>query len=154
MAKEDNGNKQQLQMQPMNGGLSMLSTKCVECGVGFQLCNNSISNAAMIHHKVKYEVNGQSIFLTYYDCPKCGRRHFAQIDTNKTLTELKSVERQFVEMAAAKTQGKKIRRKQTEKFTRSRQYLTVLRNDLMKRYTGAVVADPETGAEYELRFTV
>ena len=72
-------------------GMSLL-VECEDCRDKFEI--NS-KNGTM-HFKRKYEVNGQTIFLSYYDCPKCNRRHYVQIDSTKTLNEMREIEHQII----------------------------------------------------------
>lgn len=136
----------------MENNKMMLMVECEDCyhkfGVGQEAAPNDIQ------HKRKYEVNGQSIYLTYYDCPKCGRRHFVQIDSNYTLDILKNVTKQFAKLSAMKRQGKHIPQKQSDKFKRARQHLAESRTNLMKKYTGVSVHDEATDSDFVLRFSV
>lgn len=136
----------------MENNKMMLMVECEDChhkfGVGQEAAPNDIQ------HKRKYEVNGQSIYLTYYDCPKCGRRHFVQIDSNYTLDILKNVTKQFAKLSAMKRQGKHIPQKQSDKFKRARQHLAESRTNLMKKYTGVSVHDEATDSDFVLRFLV
>lgn len=130
-------------------GMSLL-VECEDCRDKFEI--NS-KNGTM-HFKRKYEINGQTIFLSYYDCPKCNRRHYAQIDSTKTLNEMREIEHQIAKLAAAKKKGKMVPQKQSAKFKKSREHLTQSRNELMKQYTGKLIHDSETDTDFELRFSV
>lgn len=98
--------------------------------------------------------DGKSICLTYYDCPKCGMRHFVQIDDETSLSMLDSVKKTFVKLAYRKKCGKKIKQKENTKFAEARANLGKYRIKLMEMYTGKTVYDEETGKEYVLRFFV
>ena len=74
-----------------------LLVECEDCKEKFRITAGNAVNA--VTHKKEFNVNGQSIFLTYYDCPKCGRRHYVQIDNATSLNKLKEVSRQFVKLA-------------------------------------------------------
>ena len=136
----------------MENNKMMLMVECEDChhkfGVGQEAAPNDIQ------HKRKYEVNGQSIFLTYYDCPKCGRRHYVQIDDATSLNKLKEVSRQFVKLAVLKKKDKEIPQKQSAKFKKARQNLSDYRMNLMKEYTGKLLHDNETDSDFVLRFSV
>lgn len=129
-----------------------LSAVCEGCGTNFRI--STAEAMVQVQHKKEYEVNGQSIFLTYYDCPECGRRHYVQIDDRKTLNELKVVSRQFVRLSVARKLGKTIPKSQTDAFKKKRQDLLQLRSDLKKRFTGTVLVDKDTGVEFALRFSL
>ena len=51
---------------------------CQKCKESFD-----VSEENLVYQK-EFMYDGQSIFLTYFDCPKCGRRHFVQIDDQKS----------------------------------------------------------------------
>ena len=130
----------------------LLLVECEDCKEKFQITAGNAVNA--VTHKKEFNVNGQSIFLTYYDCPKCGRRHYVQIDDKRSLDMLKEVSRQFVRLSVKKKKGKEIPRKQSTKFKKARQNLSDYRMNLMKEYTGKLLHDNETDSDFELRFSV
>ena len=129
-----------------------LLVECEDCKTKFSISAGEAANA--VTHKKEFNVNGQSIFLTYYDCHKCGRRHYVQIDDAVSLNKLKEVSRQFVKLAVAKKKGKDIPQKQSAKFKKARQHLSDYRMKLMKEYTGKLVHDNETDSDFVLRFSV
>lgn len=137
-------------MSKLSENKMSLLVECEDCRHKFEV---NVNNKTMTFKK-KFEVNGQTIFLSYYICPECGRCHYVQIDNQSTLNELKDVERQFAKLAAAKTKGKIVPQKQSAKFKKSREYLAHSRNELMKQYTGKLIHDSDTDSEFELRFSV
>ena len=128
-----------------------LMFECEDCKQKFPVTQDQAPNS--LTHKKEYKSNGQSIFLTYYDCPNCGRRHFVQIDDVSSLQELVRVTNEFKSLAVKRQKGKTISKKQSDKFKKSRQHLSDYRINLMKEFTGKIAVD-ETGAEYTLRFSV
>lgn len=123
-------------------------TECIDCKEHFAVTPSNIK-------KEEYKFEGkQSIFLTYYDCPKCGRRHYVQIDDATSLNKLKEVSRQFVKLAVLKKKDKEIPQKQSAKFKKARQNLSDYRMNLMKEYTGKLLHDNETDSDFVLRFSV
>ena len=132
-----------------------LLVECEDCKTKFSISTGEAANTVtQVTHKKEFNVNGQSIFLTYYDCPKCGRRHYVQIDDAVSLNKLKEVSRQFVKLAVANKKGKDIPQKQSAKFKKARQHLSDYRMKLMKEYTGKLVHDNETDSDFVLRFSV
>lgn len=123
--------------------------ECEDCKHKFEV----FSNEEIVKYKKEFDINGKSIFLTYYDCPSCGRRHFVQIDDNVSLSKYNKVKKMFVEMAVAKRKGKKISEKQQEKFKKARKNLSDYRMKLMKEYTGKSIID-EDGNSFVLRFSI
>lgn len=127
-----------------------LMFECEVCKTIFPVSSEQAPNS--LTHKKEYTVNNKKIFLTYYDCPHCGKRHFVQIDDVNSLQQLTNVKKQFVRFAAAKTKEKEIPKRQSEDFKKARQNLSVYRTNLMKEFTGKIITD-EAGTKYVLRFT-
>ena len=125
--------------------------ECEDCKQKFPITQDKASNS--LTHKKEYKSNGQSIFLTYYDCPYCGKRHFVQIDDTSSMQELVRVTNEFKSLMVKRQKGKTISKKQSDKFKKSRQHLSDYRMNLMKEFTGKIAVD-ETGAEYTLRFSI
>lgn len=129
-----------------------LLVECENCKEKFNITSGNEQNT--ITHKKEFSVNGKSIFLTYYDCPSCGRRHFVQIDNATTLRKLRDVSKQFAKLTIAKRKGKQISKEQSEKFKKTRKNLTESRMILMREYTGKLIHDNETDSDFVLRFSI
>ena len=125
--------------------------ECKDCKKKFPVTQDQAPNS--LTHKKEFTSNGQSIFLTYYDCPHCGKRHFVQIDDTSSLQELVRVTNEFKSLMIKRQRGKTVSKKQSDKFKKSRQHLSDYRMNLMKQFTGKLATD-ETGAEYVLRFNI
>ncbi len=128
-----------------------LMFECEDCKKKFPITGEQAPNS--LTHKKEFKSNGQSIFLTYYDCPHCGKRHFVQIDDINSLQELVRVTKEFKSLMIKRQKGKTISKKQSDKFKKSRQHLSDYRMNLMKDFTGKLAID-ETGTEHVLRFSV
>lgn len=122
---------------------------CQKCKESFD-----VSEENLVYQK-EFMYDGQSIFLTYFDCPKCGRRHFVQIDDQKSKELLERCKRDFVSLSIAKSKGHKkvIKNNRKKKFDAERKYLSELRNELAKEYSGRQVMDLETGNVFVLLFS-
>lgn len=131
-------------------GLSLM-VECEDCGTKFRI--SSQEAIGHVQHKKEYRVNERSIFLTYYDCPSCGRRHFVQIDDSRTLEILKTNSRLFVKLAAKRSNDKDIPKKQLDKYKKTTQHLRDCRMALMKEFTGVMLHDDETGKNFKLIFS-
>lgn len=129
-----------------------LMFECEDCKQKFPITQGQASNS--LTYKKEFKLNGQSIFLTYYDCPYCSKRHFVQIDDVSSLQELVRVINEFKFLAAKRQKGKIISKKQSDKFKKARQHLSDYRMNLMKEYTGKLVHDNETETEFVLRFSI
>lgn len=126
-----------------------LLVECENCKQKFQ-----IGEQNAVTHKRKLVVEGEVIYLTYYDCPSCGRRHFVQIDNDKTLQQLNDVTSRFKSLSVKRIKDQQISRKQSARFEKARKHLANGRIELMKKYTGKLVHDNETDSDFELRFSV
>lgn len=122
--------------------------ECENCKQKFLFDNENAS----LNYQKEFNINGQSIFLTYYDCPTCGKRHFVQIDDIKSKQMLVCVTTMFTKLAVAKKKGKEISKKQSEKFKKARRDLSNYRMNLMKEYADETVMIDEKA--YFLRFSV
>lgn len=132
-----------------NNPLSLM-VECEECKEKFGVA----PEASSVTYKREFRVVGRSIYLTYYDCPKCGRRHFVQIDDEKSLELLKVNEKQFVHNATIKTRGLKLRKKKVDQYKDTQKHLANYRRELMEEFTGKKIYDDEKGSSFELRFSV
>ena len=121
----------------------------VEC----EECKKKFNVSGFITHKKEFKVNGRSIYLTYYDCPQCGKRHFVQIDDKESLQELERNKIEFRKLAAKRKKDKPITKRQSENFKNSRQHLAEYRIKLMKEFTGKSIID-ESGTVFILRFSI
>lgn len=121
---------------------------CEDCKEKFRVQSSEVT------HKKEFKVNGESIFLTYFDCPSCGRRHFVQIDDKISLDKMKNVQKTFIKFSVMKRKGKAISEKQSEKFRKARKDLSEYRNKLMRIYTDKLVHDNDTDSNFALRFTL
>ena len=139
-------------MQKENQDGILLLVECEDCGLKFEI--KSREDSSLIVHKRIFEVNKQSIFLTYYDCPSCGRRHFVQVDDSTSLRKLNEVKKQFVKLSVLKKKGKAIPEKQSGKFKKTRQDLSDYRTNLMKEFTGKKAYDREEHRYFVLKFSV
>lgn len=132
-------------------GLSFLA-KCEECGQGFEVTPQILKNKKFDFKEENTE--GKSIWITYYDCPNCGKTHMVQVDDEKSKQMLTKVSIMFAQLTVAKRKGKKISKKTSGKFEKARNDLSSYRKALMKELTGKHVYDDEAGCFWELRFSV
>lgn len=112
-----------------------------------------VSGENLVYQKEFVVYDGQSIFLTYFDCPKCGRRHFVQIDDQKSKELLERCKRDFVSLSIAKSKGQSNKNNRKKKFDAERKYLSEFRNKLAKEYSGRYVMDLETSESFILLFS-
>lgn len=138
-------------MEENKNGISFLA-ECEDCKTKFEV-GSKVGTKTLIGRK-RFEAKGRSIFLTYYDCPSCGRRHWVQIDDETSAFKLAQVKKQFIKLSVAKSKDEIISKKQSDKFKKARKDLSVYRMNLMKEFTGESIYDDETKTEFILRFSV
>lgn len=131
-----------------NNGM-IQSVECFKCKEKF-----TVSKENTVFEKQYKGKNGQTIFITYFDCPKCQERHYVQIDNNSTLDIKKETMKMFAVVSAKKLAGKSIPKQQLSKFEKLRKKLSDRRFELMNQYNDAIVTDTETGADVAIHFTV
>lgn len=102
--------------------------ECVQCKAKFQV------DASNVKKKEFEAQDGNRVWLTYYDCPECGRRHYVQIDSVETNGILVNLAKQMGKIAALKKKGLRVSKKQRTDFEETKRHLTELRNELMKHY--------------------
>lgn len=122
--------------------------ECEDCENKFEISSDRVN------HKKEFNVNGKSIFLTYYDCPSCGRRHFVQIDDAMSLSKLREAKSMFIRLSIAREKGKDIPQKQSAKFKKARKNLSEYRFKLMKEYSNKLIHDSESNSDFILRFSI
>lgn len=126
--------------------------ECEDCKGTFHLSFDEHNRN--VNYRKEFNVNGKSIFLTYYDCPSCGRRHFVQIDDATSIEKFERIKKMFIKLAVMKHKGEEIPKKQSAKFKNARQDLSDYRIKLMKEYTGKLIRNNETESDFELRFSI
>lgn len=126
--------------------------ECEDCKGTFNLSFDEHNRN--VNYRKEFNVNGKSIFLTYYDCPSCGRRHFVQIDDATSIEKFERIKKMFIKLAVMKHKGEEIPKKQSAKFKNARQDLSDYRIKLMKEYTGKLIRNNETESDFELRFSI
>lgn len=136
------------------GGVKVNSEKklgfnavCEECKKGFAVNSQNLN-------KKEYDYLGKSIWVMYYDCPHCGRRHMVQVDDEKSKQMLVKVSIMFAQLTNAKRKGKMISKKSSDKFKKARNDLSSYRMALAKELNGRMAVDMEGFKSEVLRFSV
>lgn len=130
-------------------GMFATNVECSRCKTIFPIFRENVN-----FDKLYEDKDGQSIFITYFDCPSCKERHYVQIDDQKSRKLKKETQRWFVKLSAMRNKNKQISKQQQDKFKKLRNDLSNSRLELMKQYEGSIVTDTETGKAIELNFTV
>lgn len=124
--------------------------ECEDCGTKFYLGKDGV--------EVKYGVpfttrDGRSIFITYYDCPKCDRRHYVQIDDTRSNQMKKEASVMFRKLSKKRLNFKDIPKNQNEKFKKLNNRLEDYRFELKKEFNNQVVIASD-GSEVEVHFSM
>ena len=131
----------------MESGMSQI-VECKDCKHKFLITVGNVTSERECKTK-----EGKSIYITYFDCPKCQERHYVQVD-NQTSLELKTkCLDMFQKLAKIKIGNKSIPKQQRKEFDKSRKKLSDLRLKLMTTYDDSIVTDTETGADIHIKFT-
>lgn len=124
--------------------------ECEECGERFHLGINEVKLEYGVPFKAK---DGRSIFITYYDCPKCGRRHYVQVDDAYSNQMKKEVSILFRRLSKKRLNSKDIPKKQNEKFKKLNKKLESYRLELKKTLNGQIFMAKD-GSEVEIHFSM
>lgn len=121
--------------------------ECEDCHEKF-----SISKECVFAREFK--INKRSIYITYYDCPECSKRHFVQIDDEQSLKLLETVKKCFVCNTKIKTKGQKLKKCSINQYKMACKRLSDYRRELMKEYNNKILHDDERNLNFKLRFSV
>ena len=124
--------------------------ECEECGIKFRLGKGDVE----INYAVPFKTeDGRSIFITYYDCPKCGRRHHVQVDDARSNQMKKEASMMFKRLSKKRLNFKGIPKGQNEKFKKLNNKLEDYRFKLKKEFDGKVII-ADDGSSVEVHFSM
>lgn len=112
--------------------LNSFSVRCHECGYTLPVKEGASSFKYGVEYKDK---DGQSIWLTYFDCPSCGKRHYVQIDDSMSKEYLKKATSMFNRYAVIRRKGATISKRQLDKLDSAKRKLSSVRLELMQKYS-------------------
>lgn len=124
--------------------------ECEECSAKFYLGNNGVEMKYGVPFTTK---DGRSIFITYYDCPKCGRRHYVQIDDVHSNNMKKEVLKRFVRLSKKRLNDDDIPKEQNERFKKLNNKIENYRFELKKEFNGQIII-ADDGSEVEVHFSM
>lgn len=124
--------------------------ECESCSTKFHLGTNGVEVKYGVPFKTR---GGRSIFITYYDCPKCDRRHYVQIDDTRSEQMKKETSVMFKKLSKKRLNFKDIPEKQNEKFKKLNNALDNYRIELKKEFNGKVIIATD-GTEVEVHFSM
>lgn len=98
-------------------------------------CKEKITVSSDNLKKEEYRFGGkQSMWITHYDCPKCGRIHYCQIDDETTNSLLIETTKMLAKIAKCKSKQQDIPKKIQSKYSKNSKDLAASRIKLMKQY--------------------
>lgn len=124
--------------------------KCEDCGTNFYLGAEGVEVKYGVPFKTK---EGRSIFVTYYDCPNCDRRHYVQIDDAYSNKMKKETSLMFRKLSKKRLNFKDIPKSQNEKFKKLNKNLEDYRFKLKKEFEGKTIFGID-GKSFEVHFSV
>lgn len=125
-----------------------LVIKCSKCG----FANNVTQDSVLIKHKVPVKCDGDTIYLTYFDCKECGNRHYVQVDNDETLEDYNRCYKYMVKLSLSNRKRQPISKKDADRFKNLRAKLNAKRLDLMVKYDGKIIYNDN--ASSVLKFTI
>lgn len=83
------------------------------------------------------------MWITHYDCPKCGRIHYCQIDNEKTNSLLVETGKILARVAKYKSKSQDIPKKLQSKYSKNSKDLASTRRQLMTQYNNQWFEDAD-----------
>lgn len=110
--------------------------ECRECGEKIRLDHTVVA-------KCEYRGNdNEAIWCIHYDCPKCGHRHYVQIDNVTTNGIMVEIEKLLAKISKLKKQGRMAKVKSNQiRYNKLKSDLTEIRKQLMVKYHGCAVTN-------------
>lgn len=107
-------------------------------------CKEKIAVTPSNLKKEEYRFKGkQSMWITHYDCPKCGRIHYCQIDNVSTNALLIETSKILAKAAKYKSKGQTIPKKLQSKYSKNSKDLASTRRQLMTQYNNQWFEDAD-----------
>lgn len=97
-------------------------------------------------------VDGEHLWLMYFDCTHCGTRNFVQVDNDKTQKLLKDEAKLMLTVIKMKRHGKSCSKRLSEKRKRISDDLAKTRKKLAEYVSGQVVINDEDNQTYIVYF--
>ena len=107
----------------------------VECNI----CEAKFMLTAVSVLEMQTEIEGQSIWIKYYECPVCKKRYYGQVDNSVSKKMLAKLVVGIGKMSNAKETHNILTKKQSAKITKLRNNLETYRFNLKKKYDGISV---------------
>lgn len=124
--------------------------QCENCSTKFYIGEDAVK----VYHNVPYKMpDGKRFWITYYDCPKCEKRHYVQIDDVRSNQMKKQVSILFKKLSKKRLEYKDIPKQQNERFKKLNKDLEDYRFELKKKFDGKVFVS-ERGEKEEIHFSM
>lgn len=130
-----------------------LTFECEKCKKYFRVSKNDLAES-ILQRKEFLNKKGESIFLTFFDCPFCKNRIYVQIDDTKSMNMLKEEIRLFTKLSVKKKREKEIPQNQSDKLKKMQRDLLNYRSKLMSLYDNRTIHDNDNDEDFVLKFTI
>lgn len=130
-----------------------LTFECEKCKKHFRVSKHDGAESTL-QRKEFLNKKGESIFLTFFDCPFCKNRIYVQIDDTKSMNMLKELTRLFIKLSVKNKKGKEIPKSQSDKLKKMQKDLSNYRNKLMSLYDNRTMHDNDNDKDFVLKFTI
>lgn len=114
---------------------------CEECGYEFKISNENVRKRSVNIVSENAKLAGKFVWLTSYDCPKCGNTHVCQIDDDATNKLLAKCKKDLRKAAKTKSMGGVLSDTKIANMQKTRNDLTLLRRKLAKELDGKFYVD-------------
>lgn len=104
-------------------------------------CNERFTVTPSMLDTTRYANFGEIIYVMSYDCPKCGRKHMVQADTDYTKKLLENCEKSMRIVTLQRAYGGTPKKKDVKRFEKCRKKLMNQRNEVMKFYNNKEVTN-------------
>lgn len=106
-------------------------TVCAKCETGFNINATNVKEEQIVILE-----DDAKLFVTYYDCPKCGHRHMVQLDNETTKYLLNESKKCLRKAMAKRRKGKNVSKKIRQEYDKYDNDLKEMRDALNAQYQG------------------
>lgn len=123
---------------------------CSSCNKEFD-CGEGMNLTKVEQRKIKHRDTDKELIATYFHCPHCNHEHIVQLDDNNTMELFKETLSLMRTKVILSRQGKNVSKKDSKRFKKNRNLLSVYRTELMREFDGQIFVEVE-GEDKEIQF--
>lgn len=121
---------------------------CENCSFKIKLNSSTVETTTFMTH------DGKIVYIIWYKCPECGRKHYIQIDDDNSRRLLEyskeALKHAMVYNSKNQTPPKKIK----QRLEKARKKLSNARLELMKEYNDTIFKDVQSKEEVKICFSL